>query len=159
MDEKHRAHDEQGERLEIPHILFAVRSDMHADAGVRVGMLRCDPSRDRLHLRPRLLDRDAFLHFADAIEEEISARMIFLLKLKRHPNVADLREAPAFRHDADYGDLLAVDWNGLADNALVAGEMFLPNLIADECDRRRVQLIFFRSKESTENRRHPPTGK
>ena len=38
---------------------------------------------------------------ADAIEEEIAAGMILLLHLERHPDVADFREPPAFRHDAN----------------------------------------------------------
>ena len=152
VHEKHRAHHEQSERLEISDVLFAERSHVHAYASVRIGMLRRDPRRDRFEFRAYLLDRDALLHFADAIEEEISARICFLLQLKRHPNVADLREPPAFRHHADDGDLLAVDRNRFPEHALVACEMFLPDLVADQRDGRSIQLAFFRPKKAAENR-------
>src|ERR1700716_1522775 len=115
-------------------------------------MLDCDPRRDRLQLGARLLDRDPFLHLADAIEEEIAARMILLLHLERHPDVADLREPPALRHHPDHRDLLAVDRNNFADYSAIAAEMFLPDLVANQRHRRRVQLIFFRAKLPAEDR-------
>src|SRR6476469_4195486 len=110
-------------------------------------MLRGDSSRDRLELGARLLNRDALFYLADAIEKEIAARIVFLLDLERHPDVADFREAPSFGHDADHGDLFAVDRNDLADHAFVAGEMFLPDLVANESNGRCVQLVFIRPKE------------
>ena len=131
VHEKHRAHHEQRQRLEISDVLFAERRHVYAYASVRIGMLRRDPRRDRFEFRACLLDRDVLLHFPDAIEEEIAARMIFLLHLERHPDVANFREAPAFRHYPNHGDLLAVDRNNFADHAAIAREMFLPDLVAD----------------------------
>ena len=100
-----------------------------------------------------------FLHLADAIEKEIAARIVFLLELKRHPDVADFREPPAFRHDADRRDLFAVDRNDFADDAAIAAEMFLPDLVADQRDRRRVQLVFLGTKQAAEDRLHAEEGK
>ena len=43
-------------------------------------------------------------------------------------------------------DLLAVNRNNFTNHAPVAGEMILPNVITDQGDRRRIQVVFFRAK-------------
>ena len=122
-------------------------------------MLHRDARSDRFQFRARLFDRNAFLHLADAIEEEIAARIILLIHLERHPDVANLRETPALGHHADDRHLLAVDRNRLADDGAIAAEMILPDVVADQRDRRGVELVFFRAKLPAEDRLHAQEGK
>ncbi len=49
---------------------------------VRLRILGRDSRCDRFQLGARLFDRHAFLHLADALEEKIPARMIFLIHLQ-----------------------------------------------------------------------------
>jgi len=53
------------------------------------------------------------------VEEEIAARIIFLIHLERHPNVAILGETPALGHDANDRYLLAVNRNRFADDTAI----------------------------------------
>src|SRR5476651_2236078 len=146
MHEENRAHDEERERLEVPNHLFAKRGHMHADTGVRFRVLHGNARCDRFQFRARLFDRDALLHLPDAIEKEVAARIIFLIHLERHPEVANFRETPTLRHHADDRYLLAVNWNRFADDTAIATEMILPDLVPDQRDGRGVELVFFRTK-------------
>ena len=146
MHEQDRAHHEQRERLEILHVLFTKRRHVDAASAVSFGMRRGDSGRDRLQFGAGLFDGDAVLHLADAIEEEVAARIVFLIHLQRHPDVAKLGEPPAVWHHADHGDLLPIDWNNLADDAAVAAEMILPNLVTNQRHRSGIEVVFLGTK-------------
>ena len=93
-------------------------------------MIGRDAPRNRLQLRPHLLDRDSALHLREACEIKIAARILLLLDLQRHPQIASLRKTPAFRHHSDNGDALAVYGDDAANDVGIGSEMSLPNLVA-----------------------------
>ena len=154
---KARAHDEQGEFLKFLTI-SSRKGVTWTPCRVCLRMLDGNPRCDRFQLGARLFDRHALFHLADALEEKIAARMVLLVHLQRHPEIANFRETPAFGHDADDRDLLAVDRNRPADDGAIGRNDFA-TFRSDQGDRRGVKLIFLRAKLAAENGLHPEKGK
>src|SRR5205085_12126190 len=90
-------------------------------------------------------------HLREACEIKIAARILFLLDLQRHPQIARLRKTPAFRHHPDNGDALAVYRDGAANDIGIGPEMIFPNLVAEQCHRRRTLTVFLGAKGPTED--------
>src|SRR5450432_1902353 len=159
MHKKDRAHYEQRERSEVRYRFLAERQDMHATTAICVRVRGGNTSCDRFQLGARLLDRNAFLDLAYAVQKEVPPRIILFIHLEGHPEVANFREPPALWHHTDDRDLLAIDWDRFAHNRAIAREMILPNLVTDQRHRRGIELIFFRSEEAANDGLNPEERK
>ena len=148
MDENDRAHDEQRERLGVP------RPFLRAKSFTRI-----------LHagVRRRMLGRESVPRAPSSSARAFSIETPFLSKptprgkncragFPSRPIAAASRcrtrsgKRQSFGMTPIIGDLPAVDRNLPADDGRIAAEEILPDVIAEQRHRRRVQIVFLGAK-------------
>ena len=108
-----------------------------------------------LHLRRRLLQRDARLEPADAAQPARAALRGGRRESERHPRVGRaVEDLERRRHDADDRRALAVDERGLADDVGAAAEAALPQRVAQDDRGLGAAQILGRCVEPAEQRLH-----
>src|SRR5262249_13058224 len=73
---------------------------------------------------------------------------------QRQPRLLEAREAESLRHDSDYGRSCFAELYGLSDDARVAAELVVPELVADGDDVGRARGRIRVDEHTSAQRRH-----
>jgi hypothetical protein len=120
----------------------------------------CDPFRQASEFRVHLVERHTFFQPAhdggsSALGPGVVARFDGKFIVKRHPEFLGLRKFEALRHHADDGRRFPVNPDRLADDARIAAEIALPDVVAEDRRLFRARFIVVRREIAADDRRHP----
>ena len=113
-----------------------------------------------------LIDRCAGREPCRCVEAMVAARGHGVIDRERRPQPGGLgkvfgvigRELEAGRHDADHHHRDAVDADRVIQDAGIAGEAPLPELVAEDRNRRTAFVLFIRGEAAAERRLHAKRG-
>lgn len=127
-------------------------SDLSTDSRIVIGILALEPFGDALHLRLGVRDRDARRKPADRLVVVAVAAHFLVLRLERDPDICTGGIAEVARHHTDRGVRRAKGLKMSSREIATSAELLLPELVADDADRRSVLYAFLRKEGAAEHR-------
>ncbi len=151
-----REHDEHGRAQLRPadDVLGAIHADTPALLDRRV--LRRDPLADDVHLRARLLERDARLELREDAEPVKIARHVRGLERERLPDLRLVAVEHAGLEHADDLVGLAVQHDAAADGRRIRAEAVLPQRVGQHDDLVVAELVLAGREQPPVRRRVMP---
>jgi hypothetical protein len=160
-DEQHeacRTREENHRRTQIANHCAANVDRHNRVTGVRLWVLRLQPSRDGGQIRVRGGERHARLESADAGHEMHFPSAIHVredpTEVERYPDLFPVSKRKAWRHDADDRVCLVLQRDGAPHHTGIRTELTTPETVRQHDDVLSIRRILARKKRSPERGMH-----